>query len=68
MGNRIFTVDLNHNSRYSPGNYENLSIQVGQPFRRERFKSTFEDKRLKEGGCHETIYQIWYNRGTGGYG
>ena len=34
-----------------------LSIQVGQPFRRERFKSTFEDKRLKEGGCHETIYK-----------
>ena len=27
------------------------------PFRRERFKSTFEDKRLKEGGCHETIYK-----------
>ena len=25
--------------------------------RRERFKSTFEDKRLKEGGCHETIYK-----------
>ena len=37
--------------------YENLSIQVGQPFRRKRFKSTFEDKRLKEGGCHETIYK-----------
>eukprot|EP01050_Picozoa_sp_SAG11_P050228 SAG11_NODE_27872_length_327_cov_10.815789_1_plen_67_part_10 len=49
-------------------NTKTLSIQVGQPtgfsreargqpFRRERFKSTFEDKRLKEGGCHETIYK-----------
>eukprot|EP01050_Picozoa_sp_SAG11_P059846 SAG11_NODE_39008_length_243_cov_10.548611_1_plen_54_part_10 len=38
-------------------NTKTLSIQVRQPFRRERFKSTFEDKRLKEGGCHETIYK-----------
>ena len=38
-------------------NTKTLSTQVGQPFRRERFKSTFEDKRLKEGGCHETTYK-----------
>eukprot|EP01050_Picozoa_sp_SAG11_P047415 SAG11_NODE_24820_length_367_cov_2.526119_1_plen_70_part_10 len=23
----------------------------------KRFKDTFEDKRLKEGGCHETTYK-----------
>ena len=27
--------------------------------------STFEDKRLKEGGMSRDQMQIWYNRGTG---
>ena len=36
-------------------NTKTLSIQVGHPFDVNVSNSTqFEDKRLKEGGCHET--------------